>query len=162
MLGLANRVDFQLEESAAAYAKAVELDPETLQARQGLAEMDRSLGKSKDAIALYREILAKDATNLPAKTGLILAMFEAGQRADAETELAKSLDENPGNVMLLAGAAYWYAVHDEGAKAVTFAQKAVDVDPRFIWSHIALARGLIKQKQTDGGRTGFARRPPLR
>jgi len=153
MLGLANRVDFQLEESAAAYAKAVELDPETLQARQGLAEMDRSLGKSNDAIALYREILAKDATNLPAKTGLILAMFEAGQRADAETELAKSLDENPGNVMLLAGAAYWYAVHDEGAKAVTFAQKAVDVDPRFIWSHIALARGLIKQnKPTEAER----------
>lgn len=153
MLGLANRVDFLLEESAAAYARAVELDPEALQAKQGLAEMDRSLGKSTDAINLYREILAKDETNLPAKTGLILAMFEAGQKADAEAELAKSLDQNPGNVMLLAGAAYWYAVHDEGAKAVTFAQKAIDSDPRFIWSHIALARGLIVQnKPTEAER----------
>ena len=124
--------------------------------------MDRSLGKSNDAIALYREILEKDATNLPAKTGLILAMFEAGQRADAETELAKSLDENPGNVMLLAGTAYWYAVHDEGAKAVTFAQKAVDCRSAFyLVTHRSCTR-TDQAKQTDGGRTGFARRPPLR
>jgi tetratricopeptide (TPR) repeat protein len=146
-LGLAHRVDFELEESAAAYAKAIELQPDSLTARRGLAEMDRSLGKPDEAIGLYREILAKDEANLPAQTGLILAMFDAGQREQAEAEMAKSLEANPGNDMLLAGAAYGYAAHNDGEKAIAFAQKAIDSDPRFIWSHIALARGLIAQKK---------------
>jgi len=146
-LGLASRIEFKLEESAAAYAKALELDPESLSARRGLAEMKRSLGLPNEAVSLYREILAKDDANVPARTGLILALFDAENRADAEAELAKSLEVNPNNVMLLTGAAYWYAAHKEGGKAVELAQKAIDTDPRFIWSHIAMARGLLNQNK---------------
>jgi len=158
-LGLANRVDFKLDESAAAYAKALELEPDSLTARRGLAEMKRSLGQADKAATFYREILAKDESNVPARTGLIMALFDAGERADAEAELAKSLEANPGNVILLASAAYWYAAHGEGGKAVEFAQKAVDSDPRFIWSHIALARGLLVQnKPLDAERILLAAR----
>lgn len=146
-LGLANRIDFQLDESANAYAKALELEPDSLSARRGLAEMKRSLGKADDAVTLYREILAKDDANLPAQTGLVLALFDAEKRAEAEAELAKLLAANPANVILLAGTAYWYAAHNEGEKAVEFAQKSIAADPRFIWSHVALARGLMVQKK---------------
>ena len=146
-LGLAERLDFQLEESAGAFAKAVELDPQSLPAKRGLAEAKRSLGRSEEAVALYREILAKEEGNIPAQTGLILALFDAGKRADAETELAKALSANEGNVILLAGAAYWYAGHGQGDKAVDLAQKAIAADPRYIWSHIALARGLELQNR---------------
>jgi tetratricopeptide (TPR) repeat protein len=158
-LGLANRVDFKLKESADAYAKALELEPDSLAARRGLAEMKRSLALPDDAVALYREILAKEATNLPARTGLILALFDAGKRTDAESEMAKSLEANSGNVILLAGAAYWFAAHHEGSQAVALARKAIDSDPRFIWSHIALARGLLDQnKPLDAERTLLAAR----
>ena len=158
-LGLANRLDFKLEESAAAYTKALELEPDSLQARRGLAEMKRSLGKAEEAIALYREIIAKDDANVPARTGLILALFDADKRADAEDEITKSLEANPGNVVLLAGAAYWYAAHNEGALAVASAQKAIKGDPRFIWSHIALARGLlIQNRPSDAERALLAAR----
>lgn len=144
-LGLASRIDFRLEESAAAYSKALELDPESLSARRGLAEMKRSIGKADEAVTLYREILAKDAANVPSQTGLVLALFDSGKVTDAEVEMAKSLDANPGNVILLAGAAYWYAVNKNGDKAVSSAQQAIASDPRFIWSHIALARGYLSQ-----------------
>ncbi len=146
-LGLANRIDFQLEDAAAAYAKALELDPESLTARRGLAEMDRAVGKADEAVTLYREILAKETDNVPAQTGLILALFDAGKRADAETELAKSLETNPSNVILLASAAYWYAANNDGDRAVDLAIKAIAADPRFIWSHLALARGLLIQRR---------------
>lgn len=146
-LGLAHRMDFQLEESAGAFAKALELEPDSVTARRGLAEMKRSLGKADEAVALYREMLAKDGANVPAQTGLILSLFEAGNRTDAEAEMAKSLEANGGNVILLAGAAYWYAAHAEPEKAVDLAQKAIAADSRFIWSHIALARGLLAQKK---------------
>ena len=158
-LGLANRIDFLLEDSVAAYAKALELDADSVSARRGLAEMKRSLGKADEAAALYAEILAKDADNLPARTGSILAMFEGGKRTEAEAELARSLEAAPGNVMLLSGVAYWYAAHNEGAKAIDYAQRAITTDPRFIWSHIALARGLMAERRpADAEKTLLAAR----
>lgn len=144
-LGLASRMDFMLDESVTAYVKAVELDPESLTARRGLAEMRRAVGQPEDAVLLYKSVVEKDAADLASQTGLILALFEADKRSDAEAELAKSLEANPGNVILQAGAAYWYATHGEGDKAVELAQKAIATDPRFIWSHVALARGQITQ-----------------
>jgi len=149
-LGLASRIDFRLDESATAYSKALELDPESLSARRGLAEMKRSTGRADEAVTLYREILAKDATNIPAQTGLVLGLFDSGKVTDAEAEMAKSLEVNPGNVILLAGAAYWYAVNKNGDKAVSSAQQAIASDPRFIWSHIALARGYLSQNNAAG------------
>ena len=146
-MGLADRMDFMLDESAGAYAHALAIEPDSLPARRGLAEMKRSLGRADEAVTLYREILAKDATNLPAETGLILALFDAEKRSEAEAEMRKSTTANPGNVILLAGAAYWYAAHNEGDKAVEFAQKAIAAEPRFIWSYIAEARGYMAQKK---------------
>ena len=144
-LALANRLEFKLEDSAAAFAKAIELDPESISARRGLAEMKRSLGKADEAAAIYREILTREPANAPAKTGLILSLFDSGKRAEAETELKASLDANAANVILLAGAAYWYAANGIGDKAVEYGQKAIDTEPRYIWSHIAAARGLLLQ-----------------
>ncbi|MEJ7623632.1 MAG: hypothetical protein WKF34_06535 [Pyrinomonadaceae bacterium] len=158
-LGLATRMDFMLEESAAGYSKALEIEPDSLSARRGLAEMRRALGRPEEAIALYREILAKEPVYAPAQTGLILALFDADKRVEAEAEMGKSLEANPGNIILLAGAAYWYATRGEGDRAVELAQKAIAADPRFIWSHIALARGhLVKKDPTAAEKTLLAAR----
>ncbi len=158
-LALAHRVNFQLEESAAAYAKALELDPESIVSRRSLAEMKRAVGKPLEAAALYREILVKDAADNAAQTGLTLALFDANQRAEAETEMARALVVNPNNLSLLVGAGYWYAANGDGAKAVEYAEKAVAVEPRYTWAHIALARGYLQQKRPlDAERTLLAAR----
>lgn len=146
-LGLAHRLNFQLEESAAAYAKALELDPASSVSKRSLAEMKRALGKSDEAVALYRQILEKDAGDGAANNGLILALFNAGKKAEAEEKLNKSLETNPSNLPLLVGAAYWYAANNQGEKAVEFAQKAIAVEPRYTWAHIAMARGLAAQNR---------------
>ena len=144
-LALAHRINFDLELSADSYAKAVELEPDSFGAKLGLAEMKRALGKSSEAVALYGELLKRNEKSSPARTGLVLALFDAGKQADAEAELAAALTQSPGNVVLLAGAAYWYASKGMGDKAVDLAQKAIDREPRYIWSHIALARGLMSR-----------------
>ncbi|MBA2493876.1 MAG: hypothetical protein H0V31_04175, partial [Acidobacteria bacterium] len=146
-LGLAKRLDFQLEEAANAYAKALELDADSIVSKRSLAEMKRAVGKPTEAIELYREILTKDESDAAAQTGLILALFDAEKRAEAEQEMTKSLEQNPNNLFLLVGAAYWYAAHEDGAKAVELANKAVAVEPRYTWAHIALARGLMQEKR---------------
>lgn len=146
-LGLACRLNFQLEESAAAYAKALELDPGSAAARRSLAEMKRALGNSAEAVSLYREILANDENDRAARNGLTLSLFEAGKTSEAEAEMSRSLEQNPSDVVLLSGAAYWYAANGQPDKSVDLAQKAVAAEPRYVWSHIALARGLIGQKK---------------
>jgi Flp pilus assembly protein TadD/ribosomal protein S15P/S13E len=153
-LGLANRFNFDFEASANAYAKALELDTASIVSRRGLAEMKRALGKPDEAIALYKEILASNEADSTAKTGLILSLFDAGKRTEAEAEMAKSLEAAPNNLFLLVGAAYWYAAHGEGAKAVELANKAIEFEPRYTWSYIALARGQMALKQPlDAERT---------
>lgn len=146
-LALSHRLNFDLEESAKSYARAVELDPASDAAKRGLAEMKRALGKPDEAIAIYTELLAKNDADPQARTGLILSMFEAGKRAEAEAEMNKSLERTPGNVVLLTGAAYWYASQGNADRAVELARKAVEKEPRYIWSHIALGRGLMLQKK---------------
>ncbi len=146
-LGLAHRLNFDLEESAKAYSKALELDGGSVASKRSLAEMKRALGKSDEAAALYREILTANENDTTARTGLILSLFGAGKKTEAESEMTKSLEQNPKNLSLLAGAAYWYAANDSGEKAVELAQKAVELEPRYIWGHIALARGFMSQKK---------------
>ncbi|MCY7377257.1 MAG: hypothetical protein LH472_14950 [Pyrinomonadaceae bacterium] len=146
-LGLAERINFALEDSANAYQKALELDPNSTVSKRSLAEMKRAVGKPAEAVALYREILANDETDSAARTGLILALFDEENKTEAESEMQQSLEANPNNLPLLVGAAYWYAAHNDGAKAVELAEKAVAVEPRYTWAHIALARGLTAQKR---------------
>ncbi len=140
-LALAKRIDFDIEGSTEAFEKALELDNSSTAARRGLAETKRSLGKPEEALALYNTILEKDPKDVPARTGVVLSLFDLGKRTEAEAEMSSLMADSPGNVILLASAAYWYASHDMADQAVEFAQKAIAADPRFIWSHIALARG---------------------
>lgn len=146
-LGLAHRLNFDLEESAKAYAKAAELDAASVPARRSLAEMNRALGKPEAAVTIYREILASNESDSVARQGLILSLFDSGQQKEAEAELGKVLPNEPRNFALLTSVAYWYAANEQGDKAVEYAQKAVEIEPRYIWGHIVLARGLMKQKK---------------
>jgi len=146
-LAIANRLNFQLEDAANAYAKAVELDPESVTNKRSLAELKRALGKPDEAIAIYRTMLEKDPTDIAAQTGLTLALFNADKIKEAEAEMAKSLETNPNNPPLLTSAAYWYAANNNGAKAVEYSQKAIEIDRSFVWSYIAQARGLLAQNK---------------
>lgn len=146
-IGLGHRVNFELDEAAAAYAKAIEIEPGLTAAKRSLAEMDRANGKPDEAIALYKDILSADESDNVARTGLILALFESGKKAEAESELNASLEAVPGNVVLLAGAAYWYAANNDGVRAEELARQAIAKDPRYIWSYIALGRALMLQNK---------------
>jgi len=145
VIGMANRLNFDPAAAAASFAKALELDAESIAARRSLADMKRALGRADEALALYDELLAKDTEDFGARNGRILALFAVGKRSDAESELAKAIEANPSNVPLLAGAAYWYAANGDSTKAIDNAGKAIAVDPRYIWSHIALARALLSE-----------------
>ncbi len=144
----AHRIALRLEESAADYARAVELDPKSDGARRSLADLRRAMGKNEEALLLYRARLQVDATDEFARAGLVVSLFELGKKEEAERELETALKELPNSLALLTGAAYWFAAHNESARAVELARKAVEIEPRYTWGHIALARALVAQKRT--------------
>jgi tetratricopeptide (TPR) repeat protein len=146
-LGLANRVNFRLDDAAVAYAKALELDQTSISVRRSLADIKRAVGKPDEAIALYREAIAADPADQQSKNGLILSLFDSNKKEEAEKELAAALIETPRNVMLMAGAAYWYAAHKNNDRAAELAQQAIAVEPRYVWSYIALARARMLQNR---------------
>ena len=147
ILGLAYRVGFQLEEAEQAFGRSVELDSNSINAKRSLADLKRALGENDESINLYRYLLTQDENNAQARTGLILALFGANKREEAESEMAKALEKNPGNLNLMVGAAYWYVSNGESLRGIELAQKAIALEPRFVWAQIALARGLIAQKR---------------
>jgi Tfp pilus assembly protein PilF len=146
-LALAHHISLQIEAAATEYARALELDPKLQTARRSLADLRRAQGRTDDALKLYRGLLLGNPSDKLARTGVILALLDAGKKDDAEREMDAALRDEPRNLQLLTGAAYWYAAHGENARALELAQRAVEVEPRYVWAQIVLARALIADKR---------------
>ncbi|HEX3279764.1 MAG TPA: TPM domain-containing protein, partial [Pyrinomonadaceae bacterium] len=145
-LGLAWHISLHLDEAAAEYKRALELDPKSKAARRGLADLRRAFGKDDEAAALYRELLATDATDKGAHAGLVISLLDRGRIEEAKTELETALKADPKNLQLLSSAAYWFAAHKENELALKLGNQAVELEPRYTWSHVAVARALIAQR----------------
>jgi tetratricopeptide (TPR) repeat protein len=145
-LGRALHVSLRLDDAASEYKRALELDPNS-KARLSLADLYRASGKAEEALALYRQQLVAQPTDKAALTGMILSLLDSGQTEEAKRELDKALEADPRHLTLLAGAAYWFAAHNDSARAGELAGKAVAIEPRYTWSQIALARSLVAQRK---------------
>ncbi|HKC64689.1 MAG TPA: TPM domain-containing protein, partial [Pyrinomonadaceae bacterium] len=146
-LGASRHIALRLDDAAAEYARALELDPKLAQARRSLADLRRAAGKPEDALVLYREQLTADPTDKSARAGVVLSLLDLGKRDEAEAQMDEALKQDANNLPLLVGASYWYAAHSEAARAQELAAKAISIEPRYTWAHIALARALVLQRK---------------
>lgn len=147
ILGASRHIALRLEEAATEYARALELDPKLTTARQSLADLRRASGKAEEALALYREQLTVSPADKPARAGVVLALLDLDKKDEAEQEFATALKDDPRNMALLVGASYWHAAKGDAARAEELATKAIEIEPRYTWAHIALARALVAQKR---------------
>ena len=147
-LALGLHLALRLDEAAAEYKRALELDPNSKKpTRRSLADLNRGAGKTEAALTLYREQLVAEPADRSARAGVVLSLLELGRADEAKKELESALANDPQNLMLLAGASYWFAAHKDPEQALEFAQKAVQLEPRYTWSQIALARALSGQRK---------------
>lgn len=145
-LGLGLHLSLRLDEAATEYKRALELDPNPKKGtRRSLADLDRASGKSEEALALYRAQLVAEPTDRAARTGVVLSLLDLGLD-EGNKELDTVLQSDPRNLALLTGAAYWFVAHKQGDRALELARKAVELEPRYTWAQIALARALSSQK----------------
>ena len=146
-LALGLHISLHLDEAMAEYKRALELDPKSKGTRRSLADLSRAAGKPEEALVLYREQLSVEPTDSAARAGLVLSLLELGRREEANTELEAAVKEDPRNLALLTGAAYWFVAHDDSERALEFARQAVAIEPRYTWAQIALARTLVARRQ---------------
>ncbi len=149
-LGLGLHLSLRLDEATAEYKRALELDPNTKGpkgTRRSLADLYRAAGKSEEALALYRDQLTIEPTDKAARAGLVLSLLELGKTDEGNKELAAALQDDPRNLPLLTGSAYWFAAHNQTERALELARRSVELEPRYTWSQIALARALIGERK---------------
>ena len=147
LLAMGHHISLRLDDAIVEYKKALDLDPNSKASRASLADLYRASGKSEEALTLYNEQLLWDPKDRAARAGKVIALFELGRTDEANTALEAALADEPRNLPLLAGAAYWLAAHDNNEKAYELARKAVDVEARYTWAQIALARSLVALKR---------------
>jgi uncharacterized membrane protein YgcG/tetratricopeptide (TPR) repeat protein len=146
-LALALHISLRLDEAVAEYKRALELDPNAKGARRSLADLSRAFGRSEEALALYRQQLTSEPNDKAARAGMVLSLLDLGRTDEAKGELEKALEADPRNLSLLAGAAYWFAAHNESKLALALGSKAIEIEPRYTWSQVAVGRALIDQKK---------------
>lgn len=147
-LGAARHIALRLNEAESEYARALALDPKLVAAKVALAHLKRDSGKNEEALTLYRELVQVDPRNQSARAGLVVSLLELGKKDEADQELNAALQnkDHARNLPLLVGAAYWFIAHDNAARALELAQKAVAIEPRYSWAQIALARALVANR----------------
>jgi tetratricopeptide (TPR) repeat protein/uncharacterized membrane protein YgcG len=143
ILAVGLHISLRLDEAAAEYKRALELDPASKVSRCSLADLYRASGKTEEALALYNEQLAADPKDKAARAGKVISLFELSRNDEANSVLAAALAEEPRNLPLLTGASYWLAAHNNNEKALELARKAVAIEPRYTWAQIALGRSLL-------------------
>ena len=159
MLAVGLHISLRLDEAIAEYKRTLELDPTSKVSRGSLADLYRASGKTEEALALYNEQLAADPKDNAARAGKVISLLELNRTDEANRALEAALADQPRNLPLLAGTAYWFAAHDKHEKAFEFARKAIEIEPRYTWAQIALARALLgSQRPLDAERAlRFAR-----
>ncbi|HEU4797269.1 MAG TPA: TPM domain-containing protein [Pyrinomonadaceae bacterium] len=147
LLALGLHISLRLDEAATEYKKTLELDPLSKVSRISLADLYRASGKAEEALALYNEQLASDPKDRAARAGKVISLLELSRQDEANKELETALTEEPRNLPLLSGAAYWFAAHGNSEKAFDLARRAVAVESRYTWAQIALAHAYLGLKQ---------------
>src|SRR4030095_10273964 len=102
-------ISLRLEEAAAEYKRTLELDPASKVSRGSLADLYRASGKAEEALALYNEQLTADPKDRAARAGKVISLFELDRGDEANRELEAALADEPRNLPLLTGVAYWLA-----------------------------------------------------
>jgi tetratricopeptide (TPR) repeat protein len=114
-LGNLNAARGRYAEAAAAYAKALELDPAFAQAALNLADLQRSLARDDDAERTLRDLIRRAPQSAPAHHALGLALVRQRRTLEALEELALAAKLAPDDARFAY--VYGVALYDTGKRA---------------------------------------------
>jgi tetratricopeptide (TPR) repeat protein len=122
----------QFSEAAAAYRKAIQLDPGYFQSYYNLAIVSVQSGNVAAGLAAYETALAVDPDSHDARFNFALALRQANYPIDAANELEKVLAKSPNDAWAHFAVGSLYAEQlRQPAKAREHYQKVLELNPAF-------------------------------
>lgn len=129
----------KLEEKVTLYRKALELDPELVDARYNLALTLERLGRKSDAEREYRETLRLHPDHTPAALNLGASLYEAGRLPEAAEVYRQALERDRESARLRNNLAETYRAMGEDAKARREFETILKANPGYAPAHYGLA-----------------------
>lgn len=135
-LGTAYLISLRLDDAAAEFQKALELDSRDEYANLNLGHLARATGDYQRAVVYYRRQIALRPDDAEARGGVAIALLASGRDEEAETEIKRARELAPGDYRFLTQLAFFYTTRKKTALARPLIEKAIGVEPRYAWALI--------------------------
>ncbi|MFL6275530.1 MAG: tetratricopeptide repeat protein [Blastocatellia bacterium] len=149
-LGTALLVNLRLDDAAAEFQRALELDASDEYANLNLGNLARASGAYDRAVDFYRRQIRLKPDDGEAHGGMAIAMLALGRDEEAQAEIRKT-QSLAGDYRFMTQLAYFYTTRKKAQQARTLIQQSLKIEPRYGWALIT--KGNIDQLE---GRYGDA------
>ena len=157
-----------LEAAASAYGNAQALAPDDARWHRLDAHRAAEAGEEAEALSRARRAVEADARSVASRTTLAELELRRGRSEESRNHFRAALEEEPDNVTALRGMATLAFRSGDHAGAVTFAERALAVDPNDLNLHYTAALAFERLGESERAREhlavsrrGEARRPAI-
>lgn len=138
-LGVALRSLGRHGEAAVQYRKAVNINPEYLEARVNLGNALRASGKTDDALVSYRETLSRAPECADAHSGLALALTDSNAKEEAAEHHRRAVELDTQSAVFQTNLGYLQFEEKTLEKALNTFRHATLLDERYAPAHFGIA-----------------------
>jgi Flp pilus assembly protein TadD len=119
-------------EAVPLYGRALQLNPEGIEAKVGLGQSFLSLGAGDEAAAQFRDVLAKHGGDTVARRGLASALLSMGQASLAVNQLATVLETDPNDYRAMNAMGIALDMQGQHEEAQTRYRQGIVLAPDFL------------------------------
>ena len=138
-LGTAYLISLRLDDAAAEFNRALELDARDEFANLNLGNLARATADYERAISFYRKQIALKRDDAEAHGGLAIALLALGRDEEAAPEIKRAMQIAPSDYRFLTQLALFYVVRKKAALARPLIDQSARIEPRYAWTFIAKA-----------------------
>ena len=148
LIGLEGRIRIglgQFDDARALFGRILEVEPNNVDAKFGLAELEIAFGKSANAANFYEDALAISPYNRRALLSLVLLFDASGDAEVADRYLAQALDYHPEHAQVQYIAAKHWLKHSDYHSAEYHALVALELSPGYMDASLLLSQIYLAQ-----------------
>jgi tetratricopeptide (TPR) repeat protein len=138
-LGSAYLISLRLDDAAAEFQRAVEIDARDEFANLNLGNLSRAMSDYERAVSYYRKQIALKPEDAEAHGGLAIGLLALGRDEEAAPEIKRAMELAPADYRFLTQLCFFYVSRKKAALARPLIEQAARIEPRYAWAFIAKA-----------------------
>ncbi|MEM7584512.1 MAG: sulfatase-like hydrolase/transferase [Acidobacteriota bacterium] len=138
----------EIDKAYERYREAEVLDP-TAEGAYRLSRIHASRGEVHDELRFLNEALELDPTFVPARLDLAVRQAMSGELAEAEVQFRRALADHPYLARSFYNFGTFLVQNERSAEAVSYFQRAVELEPGYLQAHYALVEILLGLGEPD-------------